>query len=1117
MEMETTEYDYTFDLLHEQVSSSDLFPDQAHERVSNTIYRLIDGADKAITIGVEGSWGSGKSTVIELLKGKINNDKNCKTLFFLFDAWAHEGDPLRRIFLESLIKEIDPKGKDTYLNKLSLEIGGRSKTVKVTTSRKASSLGKWLFVSAFMVPIGSALLSIHKFEDLVWTWAGLGFSEFVFSLGLLLSSSPILFLIWWWMCGEEDKKTGKVRWDFMESDSTEDYTQDITEDGERTSIEFEKYFKDIFEYSLGDKKTKLYNRVIIVVDNLDRIDTQHAATIWSTLQTFFQHRNIQNGNQAEWVKNLWFLVPYDREGLSRIWDSKFQGDNDGSILESLSNDDRNKQNNKITSDISKSFLSKNFQVVAEVPTPVMSAWQEYSVTCVNEALNKWPENERKEVISTFQRYGSRLDISPTPREIQNFVNQIGLLGMSWGGEMSAESLALYALLRLSRTENELRSVLLQTGLPDGYSTDADSEEIKKELAGLMFGVPKDKGIQLLLGPVIHDAMRNGDGKVLESLLAEQGEAFWIAWRAIRDAIAVSSSHTQEYILTATIAISEGLMAEKQRIKPEISALEEVWRTTSEKWEFKQLDYAYTIPLMAELVENKEKFVSWCFTVIKEKILGLLKQVDKKEVDVDGLKQISSLASFLVDNDKPLNNITYAELTQDNWIYWLQILSDERIEFPTVLPDKGVIKGLAAAMLPNPTTTSSDILSVLLQTLRLNPKTNEWKAVADNLVQWANNPSRALEDDLAYELMMAISTQCIDSLSATIKGCVEGAAFWIRGSAEVIDKVESLPIFVASVLGYKMQENSSVSAGIKDYWKNDSSEVSSLDALVKFNQLPLAWEMARDKTNKLAITIIRNNLKNEELLSNSKVFLMLDDKFNWIQPSDEQIIYNLCEISDLNEVAEQLKSTPLKYDHNLYLLLSYGNKEAKDFVRSVVISLSSEQWLDSLENNGYLLNCALNENIVLDHKYKDAFEKYFNSVMSTGIADDWLWENFKDLLNKTIDASILKKSLTKKYFSTDIDNLSDDAFVEVTGHLLAGINEVASHDVMSRVCVWLDTNKWDRLLWLVGTGYTTDVKVLEVLESRIKEKVIDIGEGEKSILDGISKLFNIEIDHGDKEE
>jgi len=390
----------------------------------------------------------------------------------------------------------------------------------------------------------------------------------------------------------------------MESDSTEDYTQDITEDGERTSIEFEKYFKDIFEHSLGDKKTKLYDRVIIVVDNLDRIDTQHAATIWSTLQTFFQHRNIQNGSQAEWVKNLWFLVPYDREGLSRIWDSKFQGDNDGSVLESLANDDKN---NKITSDISKSFLSKNFQVVAEVPTPVMSAWQEYSVTCVNKALKKWPEDERKEVISTFQRYGSRLDISPTPREIQNFVNQIGLLGMSWGGEMSAESLALYALLRLNRTENELRNTLLQEGLPDSYSTDADadSDEIKKELAGLMFGVTKNKGIQLLLGPVIRDAMRNGDGEDLEKLSDEQGEAFWIAWSAIRDVIAVSSSHTQEYILSATIAMHEGLMSKKHRIKPDIAALEKAWRTTSEKWELKQLDYAYVIPLMAELVESKE--------------------------------------------------------------------------------------------------------------------------------------------------------------------------------------------------------------------------------------------------------------------------------------------------------------------------------------------------------------------------------------------------------------------------------------------------------------------------------------------------------------------------------
>ena len=52
-------------------------------------------------IALEGGWGSGKSTVTRLLKSKLESDNN--NFVWIFDAWAHEGDPLRRTFLERLL------------------------------------------------------------------------------------------------------------------------------------------------------------------------------------------------------------------------------------------------------------------------------------------------------------------------------------------------------------------------------------------------------------------------------------------------------------------------------------------------------------------------------------------------------------------------------------------------------------------------------------------------------------------------------------------------------------------------------------------------------------------------------------------------------------------------------------------------------------------------------------------------------------------------------------------------------------------------------------------------------------------------------------------------------
>ncbi|MFW2153931.1 P-loop NTPase fold protein, partial [Acinetobacter gyllenbergii] len=100
------------------------------------------------------------------------------------------------------------------------------------------------------------------------------------------------------------------------TESTENYTQDISEQGERTSIEFQNYFQQILEISF---KTKNYTKALIVIDNLDRVDADQAKSIWSTLQTFFQNRSLSNTG-AKLQNKIWFIVPYDRDGFSAIWD-----------------------------------------------------------------------------------------------------------------------------------------------------------------------------------------------------------------------------------------------------------------------------------------------------------------------------------------------------------------------------------------------------------------------------------------------------------------------------------------------------------------------------------------------------------------------------------------------------------------------------------------------------------------------------------------------------------------------------------------------------------------------------------------------------------------------------
>jgi hypothetical protein len=80
-----------------------------HRRIAEAIFELIDSEPGGVAIGLEGDWGSGKSTIIKLLDGHLAESQSPRKLI-VFNAWAHEGDPLRRTFLESLIHELIDHG-----------------------------------------------------------------------------------------------------------------------------------------------------------------------------------------------------------------------------------------------------------------------------------------------------------------------------------------------------------------------------------------------------------------------------------------------------------------------------------------------------------------------------------------------------------------------------------------------------------------------------------------------------------------------------------------------------------------------------------------------------------------------------------------------------------------------------------------------------------------------------------------------------------------------------------------------------------------------------------------------------------------------------------------------
>lgn len=95
-------------LLSDAPAESDAFG--GHEGVARAIAEVVQTEDGGKSIGLEGGWGAGKSTIVTLTSKMLAQTKVPDFEVAVFDIWAHQGDPLRRTYLENLITHIQETG-----------------------------------------------------------------------------------------------------------------------------------------------------------------------------------------------------------------------------------------------------------------------------------------------------------------------------------------------------------------------------------------------------------------------------------------------------------------------------------------------------------------------------------------------------------------------------------------------------------------------------------------------------------------------------------------------------------------------------------------------------------------------------------------------------------------------------------------------------------------------------------------------------------------------------------------------------------------------------------------------------------------------------------------------
>jgi hypothetical protein len=151
-----TDFNYYSEIkfVADEPARTDEFPSGAHTRVAATLVDLIASNDGGRAVGLEGTWGSGKSTIIDLARKafeKRNETSQLKHAVFVFDTWAHQGDPMRRVFLDTLIERLSGTviGKTKWTENLEKLRSLR----KRVTEKKSENLSWVARVSLFVLPL----------------------------------------------------------------------------------------------------------------------------------------------------------------------------------------------------------------------------------------------------------------------------------------------------------------------------------------------------------------------------------------------------------------------------------------------------------------------------------------------------------------------------------------------------------------------------------------------------------------------------------------------------------------------------------------------------------------------------------------------------------------------------------------------------------------------------------------------------------------------------------------------------------------------------------------------------------------------------------------------------
>lgn len=237
-------------------------------------------------------------------------------------------------------------------------------------------------------------------------------------------------------------------------------------------------------------------RLVLVVDNLDRLPETEAIEMWTTIRSFFLGA-IPLDKLPTAFSMPAVVLPIDDSAIARIYSGA--SDAEGP-------------------DLARSFMDKTFDITFHVNGPVLSDWNAYLAERMSKVFGAGVA--KRWAFDVGRLYARRPNKRVTPRDLNRLVNGIGALWLQWEPlGIPFFSVAYYAM---SRAELE-KDLIGELGKPLIDLRDHDPDW-QRSLAAIHFGVQPEHALQVLLEPQIRTAIQDTDHEEFEELVKIRGFA-----------------------------------------------------------------------------------------------------------------------------------------------------------------------------------------------------------------------------------------------------------------------------------------------------------------------------------------------------------------------------------------------------------------------------------------------------------------------------------------------------------------------------------------------------------------------------------------------------------------